>query len=121
MSPRTVDLSPDFVKAIAWLILAIAALLIALALLWLLVVRPWKKFTGHIETKLGSLELAVNGVDVANGEEPLIDKVRALQAQHEWSAVALVLLAEALHIKLPPPPPTEIRRRTARSRKGDHP
>lgn len=85
----------------SYLVGATALLLIAIAIL-LIVHSKWKHISTKVDTKLGSIEFAVNGVE--QGEAPLIDKVR-------WLQDCMVVIAEHLHLDLPPS-----RRRDANAR-----
>ena len=79
-----------------------SAFLIAIGVLWLLMIRPWRKVTASIDTKLGHLELGVNGIDA--NEAPLIEKVRQLQRHQAWHVEVIALICERLKIDTPEPP-----------------
>lgn len=95
----------DNVKAFAYLIFAVAALAATVGVMALLFGRRIR----HADLKLGSIEMAVNGVD--KGEAPLIDKVR-------WLEEAVVAICE--HIGVDKPPPRKRREPNTRTRKDDH-
>lgn len=65
-------------RAIATIILALSALVGVVLLGWVLIHQ--RRSTIRIESKLGNLDIAVNGVDKAAGEKPLIDKVRRIES-----------------------------------------
>ena len=87
---------------VALILGASSAFLVALGVLWLLMFRPWRKVSGSIDTKLGHIDLAVNGIE--DGEAPLIEKVRQLQRHQAWQVQVIAAIGEHLGLALPPPP-----------------
>lgn len=79
---------------VSYIVGACALLLFAVAVV--MVVRNTKKmrhFDAKVDTKLGSIEFAVNGVE--KGESPLIDKVR-------WLEDCMSAIGKHLGLELPP-------------------
>lgn len=95
----------------SYLVGASALLLIAIAIL-LVVHSRFKHFGAKVDTKLGSIEFAVNGVE--QGEDPLIDKVR-------WLQDCMVVIAERLNLDLPPSRRRDANARTRATDQGDTP
>ena len=87
---------------VALILGASAAFLVALGVLWLLVIRKWHKVSGSIDTKLGHIDLAVNGI--SKGEAPLIEKVRQLQRHQAWQVDVIAAIGVHLGLVLPDPP-----------------
>lgn len=67
----------EIIKAIAYLLGALALLAIACGVAWALLHQ--RRSTMRIESKLGNLDLAVNGVAHTDEDPPLIDKVRRIE------------------------------------------
>lgn len=85
-----------FFKSIAYIIAAGAFAATAAAAL--VAVTGGRKLSAHIKTKLADLDMAVNGVDHANGERPLIDKVRTIEARQSGIVGTLNRICEHLQI-----------------------
>lgn len=67
----------DVLRSIAYIIGALALLAIACGVAWALLHQ--RRSTMRIESKLGNLDLAVNGVEHTDEDPPLIDKVRRIE------------------------------------------
>jgi hypothetical protein len=95
---------------IAYLVASVAGLIVAIAVL-ILVRAKWRHLDAKLDTKLGSIEFAVNGVE--QGEDPLIDKVR-------WLQDCMVVIAEHLRLDLPPSRRRDANARTRASDTRNH-
>ena len=67
----------EIIKAAAYAIGAIALVVLAVGVTWALMHQ--RKVSASIDSRLGHLELGVNGVTGEPDDPPLVDKVRALQ------------------------------------------
>ena len=90
----------------AYVLAGAALVMFAVALLMVVRARAWRHAEAKFDSKLGSIEFAVNGV--AKGESPLIDKVR-------WLEDCMCAIGDHLGLELPPArkrPPTARTRAT---------
>jgi len=67
----------EIIRSVAYAIGALALLALACGVAWGLVHQ--RRSTMRIESKLGNLDLAVNGVANTEEDPPLIDKVRRIE------------------------------------------
>ena len=67
----------DIIKAIAYAIGAIALVVLAVGVTWALMHQ--RKVSASIDSRLGHLELGVNGVTGEPDDPPLVDKVRNIE------------------------------------------
>ena len=67
----------EIIRSVAYVIGALALLAIACGVAWALLHQ--RRSTMRIESKLGNLDLAVNGVEHTDEDPPLIDKVRRIE------------------------------------------
>jgi uncharacterized protein YoxC len=67
----------EVIKAVAFAIGAIALLALAIGVAWALMHQ--RKVSASIDSRLGHLELGVNGVTGESDDPPLIDKVRRIE------------------------------------------
>ena len=67
----------DTITAVAWAIGAIGLAWLAVGVTYALMHQ--RRVSASIDSRLGHLELGVNGIDGTEDDPPLVDKVRALQ------------------------------------------
>ena len=67
----------DVLRSVAYIVGAIALLVIAIGVMWALLHQH--RVSASIESKLGHLDLAVNGVTGLPDDPPLVEKVRRIE------------------------------------------